>query len=512
MKDFWQRLKEAVGGILGAMTGPQRLGLLMLVAALASMVGWTIQTAGGPAERLLVSSREPDDVRADAVDALTAKQIKHTLRDGSIYVAPEDHDTAKYELIGEGVFSGSKIFDWLNLTNITATNWQNHMRWRVSKEKQVAGILKMNPSFERVEVTYNPPTSESILNSTGASGASASVNILPKRNHDITTQEAIAIASVVVGAVPDLKRERVEIIDLREMKHIPVPGVVGELWESYHLRDVEKKVRETVEAQIKKLYPHFSVSAMVKLNADSQKKFDQKTDQERTEAIATMTKTLDHTRNSIGGAPSTLEKGSTTLNTGGGITEKKSLSEKENTIAPTFGTVTSDLGVGNLIEKITVAVLIPEILLGTLDQTAVRTKVENHIKALGAIVDAKSFSVSVETMPSFVTAPPIVDDPWWRVWGQEILATVNWTTLLSLLVVVIGFVLVYKLVRFSMEPSELREMQKNVAVAGGEGPELIDWGQSTDTMAEQVRGQVREMVQKNPRAVAGVLKRWMTPT
>ena len=78
-----------------------------------------------------------------------------------------------------------------------------------------------------------------------------------------------------------------------------------------------------------------------------------------------------------------------------------------------------------------------------------------------------------------------------------------------LVVSIVGLWLVYRMVKKALEPKSVVDLTKDVAKAAEEGPEFHEW-EEAEAVAERVRAQIRDMVQRNPRAVAGVLKRWMS--
>lgn len=520
MSELMQRITETVRTAWSGMTGLQKAGLFLLVVAMAFISSWTIMTATEPEERLLVGAEEPEHKRKKVVEVLGAAEIPYTLKQSYVYVKTEDHGRATLELAGEGIFSDADVYKWLTDVDLTATRWRNDKRWQVSQQRKLENALRQMNAIDRASVMISPATSAHQALGSAGGRPRATVNVRAKAGHQITTKVATAIAAMIKGAVPMLKREDVTVIDDSSSLVVPVAGDSSQLYESYHLHELEKKTAEWITKNVRMaleiVLPKFSVIVNVKFNGKAGKSFTQSTDEEKSFVLRTLEEKLNEERYPIGFDPSTLVKGALTLDlkTAGPYVKKDS-SKKESDPNPSFITERSEWNVGSDIEFINVAVVIPDNVL--VDPGAPGTPVANKNTVVDAITktvfaaagygDPKKLKVNVSTMPSFIIPPTPLEMKFWEIltvhlgeWGRFYLLLI-----LSL----VALFLVYKIVRAALARGAVEPMEEAVTRAEIETPEYAEW-QEAEEVAERVRAQIRDMVARNPRAVAGVLKRWMS--
>lgn len=514
MAEFIDRLKASIGTLTGGLTWGQRAGLLLLVGALVTLFAMTVNVAATPEERRLVGSEERE-LHKKVIETLTAIQVEPILKNGEIWVKSEEFERASLELAGSGILGDSKLFDWLNENNITSTRWQNDKRWQVALQNKLAAMLRKMDAIEAADVVYTPPSQTNISLGTPSGRARATVNVKARTGKSISTGVATAIAAIVSHGVEGMKREDVAVIDTTTGTVIPVPGEGEQLYESFYLQELEVKTADWVEAKVHQLLgislPRFSVAARVRFNSDYRERFTQRTDEEKSFVLNVLKEKASEKQYPVGSDPSTVAKGSLTLELGSaGPYREKDASTLETEPQSSFDNSKHLWNVGSDVENISVAVMIPNDIFGEgytdqqrADIAAVIKKSVEHATGIG---DPKRLQVDVTPIPSFIVAPPLLE----VTFMEEAAAYLreNGGILLLWLLAAVALVLVYRFMRSAIEKKRTEDLVKAVTKAAEETPEFKDW-EEAEAVAERLRAQIREMVSKNPRAVAGVIKRWM---
>ena len=522
MSELMQRITDTVRTAWSGMTGLQKAGLFLLVVAMAFISGWTILTASEPENRLLVGPEEPDHKRQQVVKALVAADIPYTLKQSYVYVKTEDHGRATLELAGEGIFSDADVYKWLTDVDLTATRWRNDKRWQVSQQRKLENALRQMNAIDRASVMITEGNIQHQYMGTAGGRPRATVNVRAKAGHQITTKVATAIAAMIKGAVPMLKREDVMVIDDGTSLVVPVAGDSSQLYESYHLQELERKTAEWITKNVRMaleiVLPKFSVAVNVKFNGDTRKKFAQSTDEEKSFVLRKLDEKYNEERHPLGYDPSTVNKGALTLDlkTAGPYVKKDSTT-RENETQPSFITERNEWNVGSDIEFVSVNVTIPDNILvepgdpstPLANKAPVLLEIEKIVFAAAGYGDPEKLTVNISAIPLFIFPPDeriatFLDKLTEHLgaWGRFYLL---------LLLSLVALFLVYKIVRAALARSAVEPMEEAVTRAEIETPEYAEW-QEAEEVAERVRAQIRDMVARNPRAVAGVLKRWMSST
>jgi flagellar M-ring protein FliF len=195
--------------------GPQRLAVVGgVILAFVAFFIYLMTRIGTPQMELLYSNLNNDDSR-QIVDILSREQVPYDVaQDGAeIYVSSDLVGAMRLKIAENGLPTGGsvgyEVFD--NSDAIGSTNFQQNVNLVRALEGELARTIRSISSVKAARVHLVLPRRE--LFSRERQQPSASV-VLKMTNADRLSKEQIAaVQHMVASAVPDLKPERISIVD-----------------------------------------------------------------------------------------------------------------------------------------------------------------------------------------------------------------------------------------------------------------------------------------------------------
>jgi flagellar M-ring protein FliF len=195
--------------------GPQRLAVVGgVILALVAFFIFLMTRLGTPQMELLYSGLSQDDSR-QIVDILSREKIPYDIsQDGAeVFVSSDQVGNMRLKIAENGLPSGGnvgyEVFD--NAESIGSTNFQQNVNLVRALEGELSRTIRAIDSVKAARVHLVLPRRE--LFSRERQEPSASV-ILKMAGVDRLSKEQIAaVQHLVASAVPDLKPERISIVD-----------------------------------------------------------------------------------------------------------------------------------------------------------------------------------------------------------------------------------------------------------------------------------------------------------
>jgi flagellar biosynthesis/type III secretory pathway M-ring protein FliF/YscJ len=527
MNEFFRRVGDTVRAAWTGMTPAQRTALFLLVAAVITIFTWTVRTATAPTERLLAGPDKPAEIRRQIAEQLKTKNIPYVLKNEGVYVAPEDYEKANLELAEAGLFSDKEISRWLFEADMISTRWEKDKRWQVTRERRLAQSLAQLSSIERAEVSLTPPTQQFFSMGDKAGRATASVILHPRGGQKIGSKTALTVAMIVARAAGGgMQREDVTVTDAATGLMISVPAASEQMYENYEQNTLEHEEAERIKNEVREAlqsqFPNLQVLARVKFNAEDKNTQRRLSEEGGADAIPIETIKETESRMPLGYDPTPLAKGNLlTPPLSAGPPDKRDRSERRLFPNVSRTETQTRLARGAQLEYVSISVMIPQELFRRKDAQGnlvdmpdpQRQQIETQVKTLvmGGFKfgDPNKIDVTVGSLPTFAAPAIALPRSLWERIESHLSATGGTYATGLLFLLSIGLLwFLYRMVRAALERKPGEEVRAELTAAAAEGPEFSQW-QEAEAVAENLRGQIRDMVQKNPRAVAGVLRRWM---
>jgi flagellar biosynthesis/type III secretory pathway M-ring protein FliF/YscJ len=230
--------------------------------------------------------------------------------------------------------------------------------------KHLRRMILASPDFEDADVFWTPASS--VRRFGKESRTKATIVVLPRKGHDLTSRQVQALRDAVTFAIADLKAADVTVYDQRnnvshtpEDENDPLGGKVVTLL---------REAAQLYETRIKKALSHISPDVVVTVNVDldplqksviQSVKWDQKKSIEQT--VTQQKKTEKSRQQAIQAQPGVVGNQPRALTNSPGSTQDRTLQDDSRTTVRTpGGETTYTESVPTMPKVVTVAVLIPE--------------------------------------------------------------------------------------------------------------------------------------------------------
>ncbi len=270
MADVFKRMTEYIRNTTESMSGPQRMTVGILVVLIIGSIVWAATAATADSWVQIAGTDVPREQRNQIMTSLKEKQIVFEVRNESIYVHKENADQTVIELHGEGVFSDSLLWKFLDEGGLTASKWQQEKRYQVALQRKLEKMISKMNVIRRASVQLTPGEVRKALNFRGK-GPSASVMVELHPGKEMDRKHVIAIARLVAnGSMTGMEPNNVFISDMKGRPY-RVPDA-GEDWDLAETRlDLEKQYAKSFERKVLKLYPDVRVSVSIELSSEFSK-------------------------------------------------------------------------------------------------------------------------------------------------------------------------------------------------------------------------------------------------
>lgn len=481
----------------------RRILLGTVLAALVPVLVWmaAVSTADGMVKVAGAELRE--DERAQIVRKLQEKNLRFDVRQGAIYLPAGEAERVMFELNAEGVFSDEAIWKYVLESSILDTGKDKEMKFQIARQRKLERMIRnirgvLNAS---VQVTV-PPESERFFGAGPRASASVQVELAP--GTVLKPANVEAIAGLVARAVPGLDPDRVHIMDTSGRAY-PVRRTEGLTAGAAEIRPIEVELEDQIEAKLRHIFPEARVVVRVKARPSE-------VHTERTRNLNPLTVMEEERRVEEGGGAgfSTVgpTKGGQAVEPGPEAIPSRPRGERETKVQYVVDTEKERVRTpAGAVEKITVGVLIP-VREGDLERERQKEAEYKEIvmKAVGPQADRDSVSLMfVATRPP----EPLPAPDFWEKAREVLSSRAVVAAAVVFLVGVAGTVLI-ALLRRTTPGVVVEDLRTFEARISGEAallpPPGVPLGE--EDVARLRRG-VKEMAARNPRAVAGLLRRWM---
>ncbi|NVK17366.1 MAG: flagellar M-ring protein FliF [Methylocystaceae bacterium] len=195
--------------------GPQRLAVVGgVILALVAFFIFLMTRLGTPQMELLYSGLSQDD-SSQIISILSKEQVPYDVaQDGAeIFVQSDQVGAMRLKIAENGLPTGGsvgyEVFD--NAESIGSTNFQQNVNLVRALEGELARTIRAIDNVRAARVHLVLPRRE--LFSRERQQPSASIVLKMNNAERLTKQQVAAVQHVVASAVPDLKPERISIVD-----------------------------------------------------------------------------------------------------------------------------------------------------------------------------------------------------------------------------------------------------------------------------------------------------------
>lgn len=185
---------------------------------------------------------------AQAEQALLDAGLNDFRRQGQRLLVPAD-DVERYNtaLQKSGALSESSMIELekqLSTANVFTSGQELALKNDIALKKELAKQLRAVDWIENADVTWARPANRRLR---GPAAVTATVSIVPKKNHEITAKHVASIRQAVAAAVPDLTPDRVVVFDQSSGTAFTADAATG----SYEqLLEQERKLEQEYQGTI----------------------------------------------------------------------------------------------------------------------------------------------------------------------------------------------------------------------------------------------------------------------
>ena len=521
MKNFIDTIRRQVTEFFGKLAKKQKIIIAVSAVALLAVV-ITLS---------LLLGRVKYEVLYTGLDESEAGKIMSVLEDknidakaqgtGTILVPSADADKVRMELAAQGYPETGLNYDIFSGTSsLGKTDQEIETYEKYQLQENLRETILMLDKIKDCVVLVNMPQNSLYVLSSDDSKASASVMLDIKNGQTLTSGEAKAIAELVSKSVPNLSIEDVRIVD----SAMNLYDVTGDNQEEYTGTQYQltEQMKETLGKQVMSiLTPVFgtdNVSAAVNvvLNFDKETvnsvAFNPPVDGEDKGLARSVEELYEKTQGdtSASGTPGTDSNGVGTSEYLYSDAQADNFSKISRTVNYELNQTQTEIDKAQgKIQDLSVAVLINSDAYSG-DYTDSVTQLVS--KAIG--VDASL--VSVVSMPFTTDQGTNELDEQASILQKQNTKEVI-TAVIVALTVIVALALAFKFLKYALDTSrgkKLPAIKKGLAVdlaAGGEG---LESGEAAPDITERAKSadseQIERFVDKDPAAVAQLLRNWLT--
>jgi flagellar M-ring protein FliF len=518
MPEWLRRLIERAQEIWRGMTPARRIAVVILSLLLVIALFLFIPTAI-PRENfvVLVPAEENPEVKAQVKKILDEKGYRYQIKNEAIYVRDFEKDRITMELAG--VFTDVEIFKFVFETDFAATQWQREKRWQVALQRKLQRMVCAIDAVKNAYVTITPADEAKTLGFRGEE-AKASVIVDLHLGKRLTKQNVIAIANLIAGSLRDLKPHKVNIMDTNG-RYYRVPDPRESYTMAQDLMDVQAEAERRLEQKVKTiLFPFYGDNVFVAATVilDPQK-IHKETETRSTEPFIKEKKTEEKkTTEAIKGGPATIKPPL------GEMTSKVTTDEKKTHLKhlTTKRMIEiTEIPPGVTVKDVSIAVMVPYYLGGSGHKSNPHPnpvfQEEEFKETKKEVIDAVSKATAIPDKKITVRAFPVkkpeivVKEPAPEERLLAFFLRYGWF--------IIGLplfaLIVYIIFRLTRKPApkpeapEVPEEEKEVEELAKKIPKIrLEVGDRPRVLG--IKQAVEEVVSKNPKMIAAVLKRWLS--
>lgn len=505
--DVLKRALSQIKSMWGNLNAGQRGVVWASAAGIILLIVWGAMSAGtGDSMVKIVGVEVSQEHRSQVLAKLAEKNQRHEIRNQEIYVPRQDADRVVLDMSGEGIYTDQMMWKFLESSDIMASKWDKEKRFQIALQRKLEMMIRSIDVIRNASVQVNPQSEGSQLGFANGGHASAAVQVELKAGRELTRENVMAIAGLVGHAVPGLDLDKVHIMDTHGRPY-GVPRADSGAGLVSTIRDHEKQMEDSIQEKIVHIFPRARVvvRALAKTTTTNSK--------EKKYGKPVVREAEDRKRKEKSGAAynTTGIKGEGAIEQGTPYAAGRGeIDESESRDYNVFDEkLIEQSDPAGSIDKITVAVYYPvEDDPKAIEQAkADEPKIKAMVKA-AAGPQADEGSVTIMMVPT--RKPEPLPEPGLRDSAIEWLGR-SWSTVGLGLLALVALALVFFVVRSAIPKGaveEVAELKRRIdegatAVVG------VPEGALGDEDVGRLKLGIREMVSRNPRGGAIILKRWM---
>ncbi len=497
--EAFKRAAGAVGRMWSGLSTSRRVILCASLAAAGAIIAWGLVAASSGGMVKVAGAELTEDERAQIVRRLKEKNQRFEVVNREIYLPAGEAERVMFELNADGVFSDEVFYKYVLESNILDTGADKERKFLIGLQRKLERMVRNVKGVRNAAVQITPQAETGLFRETAKAGASVQVELAP--GHSLSAENVNAIAGMVARAVRGLDPERVHVMDTSGRAY-RVRKADERAQTADEVRRLEAEQEDQIEAKLKNLFPGAQFVVRVKARSSDI----------HTEEIKNsnpLPKVEEERRIQEAGAAAAAAapgiKGAAEAPPEAAVWRPQAVREVkiENYVDVMKRVVRDPAGA---VEKITVGALIP------VREDALERERRNEAQyrdiirqAVGPLADDKSVSIMfVPTRPP----APLPEPTFWE--GTRDMLSGWWPALLAaVLALAVLCVLVALRRRAPAEPVAAEDLLGG-ARAGVEDLVLPAPGVPlSDRDVARVGLSLKEMVERSPGAVAGILRRWL---
>ncbi len=486
LRRWWSGLSPTRKVILGAS-----------LAGIALLFFWGSSSAAGGMVKV-AGLDMPEDDRAQIVKKLQEKNYKFEVRDREIYLPAADAERVMFELNAEGVFSEEAIFKHVLAPDLLGTRQDKDKKFQIALQWKLERMLRNIRGVQNASVQVTPQAdSDRFFNHTPKSSASVQLQLAP--GHVLSDMNVNAVAGLVARAVSGLDPDRVHIMDTAGRAY-RVRKADDSAHSAYDILHLEMQYEDRIKAKIEHVFPDARV--VVRFQAQPKETHVEEVKFGKGVPVYEKDRRVEDRGGVGGGVPGIKGEREIPAAVAAGPGQQ-SVRESEVKYDRDVRTEKTIKPAG-AVEKITVGVLVP------VREDALEQMRKNETAYKDLIVKASGTepeSVSLLFVPTRPPAPLPVPT-FWEEAGDYFSSRASTVVGVVLAVLVLG--ILYAIVRRALSGRVAEDLEalksrlsEEVALLPAPGVPLRE----EDVV--RVKANLRDMAARNPRAIAGILKRWL---
>jgi flagellar M-ring protein FliF len=500
--DVLKRAADQIKTLWAGLTPARRVVLAAALAAIVLLVVWGSSAAGGNGMAKVAGAEMRDDERAQIVRKLKERNQLFDVRNGEIYLPAADAERVMFELNADGVFSDDTFYKYVLESNILDTGADKERKFQLGLQKKLERMIRNVKGVKNAAVQVTPQVeSERFFKDAPKAGASVQVDLHP--GHSLSGENVNAVAGLVARAVRGLDPDRVHIMDTAGRVY-RVRKSDDSARSAADIRDIEIQYEDRIKADIQQILPEARVVVRFELQLSETRSEDithknpvaQSEEDRRVDGAGSAVPAVSGIKGGSDPVESAVESGPSKPR------------ERETKVVYAVGKKTEVVHTpAGAVQRITVGVLIP-VREGDLERERQNEAKYKSLIMKAAGPKADENSVSLMFVPTRPPAPLPVPT-FWDEAGEALSSRGASTVGIVLLALVVLWIL-YAVLRRAMPKGVVEDLQTFQARLSEEAALLPAPGVPLgEADVARVRGGLKDMAARNPRAIAGILKRWL---
>ncbi|MGM0379522.1 MAG: flagellar basal-body MS-ring/collar protein FliF [Bacillota bacterium] len=324
MAEFFQKIKDKVLGLIDGLDKKKKVIIISLSLFFVIGVSALILVLSNPEYVPLAQGLDVNEA-AEIDSKLTELEIPHKAEGTSAILVPKDQlSKAKMSLAIEGVYN-KKDFSWtdaLNQSSITMTSEEKSEMYLLAKATALAQAIESIENIERAVVNLHVPDDSSFLFNEDVQSR-VGCTIKTKNGAELSKAQVNGIQMLLLNSVQGLNKEYISIIDSSSGKELTNSSNSSETYQAnsqYELKtEIETRLKDNITSFLENIYgrDNVKVAPSVVLDFDSKETvstvFEPPNEDENEGLVRSISEASENVKDGqTGGAPGTDSNGANT--------------------------------------------------------------------------------------------------------------------------------------------------------------------------------------------------------